>query len=278
MSEFVKCEIVDRIATVTLNRPDRLNAIGNEMGRQFDQTMVALAQDESVRVVILTGAGRGFCAGADMERISGLVANKKAVERLAPEGGIHNAFKPLAEKVPVELLTRYNCPQALPQPVIAAVNGPCAGVGLAIALMCDLRFGSDDAVFVAPFARRGLTAETGIASSLSAIVGFARAADMLLSGRKVAADEAFRMGLIDRLCRPGDLLDEVFAYARDLAENVSPRSTRRIKRQLWHARSQTFAKAAEDAIEEYKLSMTTDDFKEGLAHFKEKRAPNFTGR
>jgi enoyl-CoA hydratase/carnithine racemase len=278
MPAFVKLEVADHVAVVILNRPERLNAIGNEMGREFDETMVRLALDRNIRVVILTGEGRGFCAGADMERISGLVEDEKAVTRLAPSGGVHRAFLPLADEAPPELLTRYNCPQALPQPVIAAINGPCAGIGLALAVMSDVRFASSAATFVAPFARRGLTAETGIASSLAAIVGFGHAADILLSGRRVEAREALQMGLINRLCEPQTLLPESIAYAHDLTHKVSPRSTRRIKYQLWRARSQTFAAAAADAIEEYKLSMTTEDFKEGLAHFKEKRAPRFTGR
>jgi enoyl-CoA hydratase/carnithine racemase len=278
MSGFVKLEIEDFVAVVTLNRPERLNAIGNEMGRQFDEIMVRIALDRSVRVVILTGEGRGFCAGADMERIGGLVEDETAVARLTPAGGVHRAFVPLAEEVPSELLTRYNCPQALPQPIIAAVNGPCAGIGLALAVMSDVRFASSGAIFVAPFARRGLTAETGIASSLSAIIGFGHAADMLLSGRRVEAKEALQMGLVSRLCEPQELLPYAISYAKDLAHNVSPRSAHRIKRQLWRARSQGFAAAAADAIEEYKASMISEDFKEGLAHFKEKRAPRFTGR
>jgi enoyl-CoA hydratase/carnithine racemase len=278
MSEFVKQEVTDHVAIVTLNRPQRLNAIGNEMGRQFDETMVRIALDRNIRAVILTGQGRGFCAGADMERISGLVEDDEAVARLAPAGGVHRTFTPLSDTAPPEVLTRYNCPQALPQPVIAAVNGPCAGIGLALAVMCDVRFASTAAFFVAPFGRRGLTAETGIASSLAAIVGFGHAADMLLSGRRVDATEALQMGLANRLCDPEALLPEALIYANDLARNVSPRSAHRIKFQLWKARSQDFAAAASDAIEEYKASMSTEDFKEGIAHFKEKRPPRFTGR
>jgi enoyl-CoA hydratase/carnithine racemase len=277
MSDFVRLDIDDHVALVTLNRPDRLNAIGNQMGRQFDEIMVRLALDSAVRAVILTGEGRGFCAGADMERITTLIDDDRAVSRLMPTDGVHRTFLPLTELAPRELLTRYNCPQALPQPVIAAVNGPCAGIGLALAVMSDVRFASSAAFFVAPFARRGLTAETGIASSLPALIGFGHAADMLLSGRRVTAPEALRMGLVSRLCEPSALLPEALAYAHDLVRNVSPRSTHRIKRQLWRARSQEFSVAANDAIEEYKLSMTTEDFKEGVAHFKEKRSPRFTG-
>jgi enoyl-CoA hydratase/carnithine racemase len=276
--EYVTCDIEEQVALVTLNRPERLNAIGNEMGRQFDRIMVRIAQDENVRAVVLTGAGRGFCAGADIERLVRFSESKGRTAQVPQPGEAQGAFRALVGNAPQELLTRYCATQALPQPVIAAVNGPCAGIGLALAVLCDVRFASDAAFFVAPFAMRGLVAEIGLASSLAALVGNGAAADMLLSGRKVAADEALRIGLADHLKPPERLLPDALEYAHNIARNVSPRSARIIKRQLWQARSLSFADALAVSMAETRASMLSEDFAEGLAHFREKRPPRFTGR
>jgi enoyl-CoA hydratase/carnithine racemase len=274
----VSVQVDDQVALVTLNRPERLNAMGNDMGRQFDRIMVRIAQDEDVRAVVLTGAGRGFCAGADMERLARFSESKGTSAHVPQPGEATGAYRDLVGSAPQELLTRYCAPQAVPQPVIAAVNGPCAGIGLALAVMCDVRFASEAAFFVAPFGKRGLVAETGLASSLAALVGSGAAADMLLSGRKVQADEALRIGLADHLKAPAQLLPDALAYAREIASNVSPRSARIIKRQLWQARSQSFADAVALSMAETKASLLSEDFAEGLLHFREKRAPRFTGR
>ncbi len=276
--QYVSLHIEDQVALVTLNRPERLNAMGNEMGRQFDQIMVRIAQDENVRAVVLTGAGRGFCSGADMERLERFAESKGATAHVPRPGEATGAYRELVGSAPQELLSRYCAPQAVPQPVIAAVNGPCAGIGLALAVMCDLRFASGEAAFVAPFGKRGLVAETGLASSLAALVGSGAAADLLLSGRKVGADEALRIGLVDHLKPSERLLPDALEYARDLARSVSPRSARIIKRQLWQARTQSFADALALSMLETKASLLSEDFAEGLLHFREKRPPRFTGR
>jgi enoyl-CoA hydratase/carnithine racemase len=278
MDQYIECNIESGVAVVTMNRPDRLNAMGNEMGRQFDETMVRLALDDSVRAVVLTGAGRGFCAGADMERLGGFARSSGETARLPTVGRPGGAYRALEGHAPGELLQRYNAPQALPQPVIAAVNGACAGIGLALAVMSDIRFASTEAFFLAPFARRGLVAESGLASSLSALVGFGRAADMLLSGRRVQADEALRIGLADKLCEPEQLMEQALERARDIAASISPRSARVIKRQLWHARSESFFDALDRSMTESRASYKSEDFREGVAHFREKRPPRFSGR
>jgi enoyl-CoA hydratase/carnithine racemase len=275
---FVKCEIEHGVALVVLNRPERLNAIGDEMGHQFDRTMVELAQNNEVRAVVLTGAGRGFCSGSDLERLDKFSKSGGTTMRTPERGKAQGRYQALDQLAPPELLNRYCAPQALPQPVIAAVNGPCAGVGLALAVMSDIRFAGPNAYFLAPFAKRGLVAETGLASSLSSVIGFGAAADMLLSGRKVGADEAFRMGLVQHLCAQERLLADALAYARDIAGTVSPRSTRIIKRQLWLARGQPFIDALALSMDETRASTRSEDFSEGLAHFREKRLPRFTGR
>lgn len=274
---YVRCAIADGVALVTLDRPDRLNAMGNEMGRQFDRVMVDIAQNEDVRAVVLTGRGRAFCAGADMERLSGFAESKGESAQLPIAGEPRGVFKALGGTAPPEVLTRYNSPQALPQPAIAAVNGPCVGVGLVLAAMCDVRFAAPEAFFLAPFASRGLVAESGVAQTLAVIAGAGVAADLLLSARRMPAAEAFRVGLVNHLTE-GDVVGPALAYAQGIARNLSPRSLRVMKRQLWHARQQSFLQAADMAIDETRDAMRSEDFAEGVAHFVEKRPPRFTGR
>lgn len=270
MSESqVLYEVSEGVATVTLNRPDRLNAWTGEMGREMRGHMEAAAADPSVRVIVITGAGRGFCAGADMNNLSGISA----------AGGLGEA----APFTPFDPDSRddFHHPQAyfptVGKPIIAAVNGPCAGMGMALVLFADMRFAADSAAFVTAFSRRGLIAEHGISWMLSRLAGHSRALDLLLSSRKVGADEAYRIGLADRVFPTNDLIAETRAYAQDLAANVSPRSMRIMKKQLWDGLMQDLGEALREADREMALSLKTDDFKEGVAHFLEKRAPRFTG-
>jgi enoyl-CoA hydratase/carnithine racemase len=261
-------EIEHGVATVTLNRPERLNAWTPTMGGELRDAMVAAAGDERVRAIILTGAGRGFCAGADMANLSELSAG--GARQPAP-------FSSVDPDARADFQHPMAWLPAIAKPVIAAINGPAAGMGFAFILFCDLRFVSDSASFVTAFSRRGLIAEHGISWMLSRLVGHSRALDLLLSSRRVGAEEAYRIGLADRIVPQAQLLDEARAYARDLAVNVSPRSTRIIKRQLWQALMVDLKTAMSEADHEMALSLSSDDFKEGVAHFLEKRAPHFSG-
>jgi enoyl-CoA hydratase/carnithine racemase len=174
--------------------------------------------------------------------------------------------------------TRYAFYPAIAKPVIAMLNGPTAGIGLVHALYCDIRFAADTAVFTTSFARRGLIAEHGLSWMLPRIVGHANALDLLLSARKVLAPEAQAMGLVNKVHRAEELAAATYAYARDLADNVSPRSMAVIKRQQYEAPFQTLAENTISANAEMLKSFGTEDFREGVAHFVEKRAPRFTGR
>jgi len=174
--------------------------------------------------------------------------------------------------------TRYGFYPAIGKPVIAMVNGPAAGIGLVHALYCDLRFAADNTVFTTSFARRGLIAEHGISWMLPRIVGHANALDLLLSARRVSSEEALRIGLVNRLCAPDKLREQTYAYARDLADNVSPSAMAVIKRQLYDVPFQTMAEATIDANREMVRALESADFREGVASFMEKRPPRFTGR
>lgn len=278
MTETVKLDVDQGVAIVTLNRPERMNAVNAAMGEAFDAAMVKAALDPAVRVIVLTGAGeRAFCAGADMERLAGLAPGGSEKLSHAGPGSAVSIFDALAD-APQHLRGRYTAPSAVPQPVIAAVNGACAGVGLALAAACDVRFASRTAVFVASFALRGLTAEAGIAKTLSSLIGRAAASDLLLSGRKVTAEEAYRLGLASDVAEPEALMARALDYAHAIARNASPRSTRIIKRQLREAQDQSFEAALDAARAETEASIASEDFREGVASYQAKRAPRFVGR
>ena len=233
------------------------------------------ARDEPVRVIILTGSGRGSCAGADMQLLSGIVdagTVRESDERPARSASAADASMRADFRGP------YAYFPTVPKPIIAALNGATAGLGLVIALYCDLRIAADTAVFTTAFSRRGLIAEHGVSWMLPRLVGLQHGLDLLLSARKISAADAVAMGLVSQVRPAASLMDDVRAYARELADLVSPRSIRVMKRQIWEAQFQSLAEATAVAGEEMRLSFTSEDFKEGVAHFVEKRPPRFTGR
>ena len=262
-------ETSEQIATITLNRPARLNALTGKLQAELQRAMELARDDDAVRAIILTGAGRGFCAGADMEVLDGLAPGDLQRER---------GMRAFDMDRRADWQTRYSYFPAIHKPIVAAINGPCAGLGLVYAMYCDLRFASETAVFSTAFARRGLIAEHGSSWMLPRIVGHANALDILLSGRRFDAAEALRMNFVSRVLPPEQLSAAARDYARDLAENVSPRSIAVMKRQLHETPFQTLAEAVRDANQEMVASIASDDFKEGVAHFVGRRPARFTGR
>ncbi|HZW91670.1 MAG TPA: enoyl-CoA hydratase [Candidatus Eremiobacteraceae bacterium] len=288
-NEEVLYSVANRVATITLNRPDKLNAWTAVMEKEVRSSMENAERDEDVRVIVLTGAGRGFCAGADMSLLSA-VAEHGVVDRNSEDqkSGVQNREvqkredqnreAALRDGVPLDFQKRYSYFPAIGKPVIAAINGPVVGLGLVITLYCDLRLASDAARFSTTFARRGLVAEYGMAWMLPRIVGIANALDLLFSARTIDAAEALRIGLVNRILPQESFLEKVHEYARELASTVSPRSLRIIKRQVYEAMFQPLSEAFDVSVNEMMASFKTEDFKEGVAHFVEKRAPAFTGR
>ncbi len=262
-------DVDHRIATITLNRPDRMNAWTPTMERDVRHAMEAAARDDGVRVIVLTGAGRAFCAGADMEALKGLDADD-----IRRRSGDLPAFD--MNRRP-DWQTRYGFYPSIHKPIIAMLNGAAAGIGLVHALYCDLRFAADNTVFTTAFARRGLIAEHGISWMLPRVVGHASALDLLLSARRVSSEEALLIGLVNRLYPPEQLREQTYAYARELADLVSPSAMAVIKRQLYGAPFQTLAEATIDANREMEIALRGADFREGVASFMEKRPPRFTG-
>jgi len=257
----------DGIRIIKLNRPDRLNALTREMVQQVNETPDAIAADSSVRVVILTGAGRGFCAGQDLQAAA-------ARTRAAAGGGVEklhwqDQFADMVRHI-----------RALPVPVIAAVNGAAAGAGCALAFAADIRLAVPDAKFLIASVRIGLSAgETGISYNLPRLIGAARAFEILLTGRPIDAREAERFGLITRLVdEPGNLLAAAMEAATAILVN-SPFAIAQTKQLMWanlDAASLDAALALENRAQI--LGTMTEDYTEATIAFTEKRPPVFNGR
>jgi enoyl-CoA hydratase/carnithine racemase len=269
-------QVADHIATITLNRPDKLNAWTAIMEQEVRAAFEQADRDENVRVIILTGAGRGFCAGADMSLLSSVA--EQGLDEAGRAYAVRNAGGGGPAGTRADFQKKYSYFPAIQKPVIAAINGPVVGLGLVIALYCDIRFASDSAKFSTAFARRGLIAEYGLAWMLPRLIGHANALDLLYSARMVDAAEAFRMGLANQVFSQDVFSSKVYEYAKDLASSVSPRSLRVIKYQVYEAMFQTLGEAFTAAEREMLESLKSQDFKEGVAHFLQKRPAVFTGK
>ncbi len=275
--EFLEYQLDQHVLTITLNRPDRLNALTRELEDELFHAMRTADEDEEVRVVILTGAGKGFCAGADLEALGWIseldwsqVNTEDLRQKLMPSRRLAQGS--------ADFQRTYSYFPAVRKPIIAAINGVAVGLGFVLPLYCDLRIAADTARFGTAFAQRGLIAEHGVSWMLPRLVGMGNATDLLYSARLVQADEALRMGLVNRIVSADDLMSEVRAYAEHLANNVSPRSLRIMKQQLYEDQFQTLAESIDRANDAMIPSFGCEDFREGVAHFVEKRQARFTGR
>ncbi len=268
-------EVEDQIATITLNRPEKLNAWTAVMEGEYRHAMEDAEKRDDVRVIVVTGAGKGFCAGADMNLLSNLAGGG---ERGNGAGDAITGNPASGAEVPEDFKKQYSFPLGVRKPIIAAINGAAAGLGFVHALYCDIRFASDKAKFTTAFAQRGLIAEHGISWMLPRIVGVSNALDLLYSARVFQADEALQMGLVSRVCAPDELMPAVRAYATQLAKFSSPRSLREMKREIYGALFTNLGDAIETANADMVLSLACNDFKEGVASFVEKREPQFTGQ
>lgn len=247
----------DGVLVLTLNRPDHHNAWTLEMELLYNELFDRADTDPEVRAVVLTGAGRAFCPGMDMSVLDG-----------ASSG---------ARPWPTGQLPPRTRPMTCPKPVVAAVNGACAGIGLVQALMCDVRFTVPGAKFAAAFSKLGLVAEDGVAWILPRVVGYSRGSDLLLSSRKVSGDEALAIGLVNRLAEPDELLTAALAYATALARECSPYAMSLIKRQLRDDQARSFTEGRDDAIALLATAKRAPDYREGVVGFMERRPPRFAG-
>ena len=253
-SQTVLAERHGAVMLLTFNRPDRLNAWTDELEARYFALLDAAEADPQVRAIVVTGSGRGFCAGADFEDLNGVEAFD---------------LSPLDRPRPRHL------PLTVRKPLIAAVNGAAAGLGLVEALYADVRFCVPEAKLTTAFARRGLVAEYGAAWLLPRLVGTSRALDLLLSGRVVRGEEALRIGLVDYVVPPERLLEVVLAYAGDLADNCSPTSVAVIKAQVRRALDESLRESLDSADVLMRESFMRGDVREGVASHLERRAPLF---
>jgi enoyl-CoA hydratase/carnithine racemase len=248
------------VAVVTFNRPERLNAWGPDISRCFYASIDRAEADPEVRAIVLTGAGRGFCAGADLGGVGSID------EKLGD--GDTDVTKLVGDRHP-HFLTE------LRKPIIAAVNGACVGIGLTHALMCDVRFAAAGAKFATAFTRRGLIAEYGISWILPRLAGWGAAMDLLLSGRTFFAEEAAELGLVKEAVTPDELMPRAMAYAEDIARNCSPASLAVIKRQAYGDALRDVADVSARAETLMHESLLRPDVVEGITSFLEKRPPRF---
>lgn len=271
MNEAVLYRKEDGVAVVTLNRPEKLNSVTAELRAGLKEKLDDACKDDEVNVIVLTGAGRGFCAGADMD---GLAATSKGQSN----EGMEAEKRDYASNNAKGFDGGFSYFPTLPKPVIAAINGPAAGVGFIMALYCDIRFAKKSTVFTSAFSKRGLVAEWGVGWILPRLVGLARANDILFSARRIDGLEAERLGLVNKTFSDETFDEEVMSYAKDLAKSVSPRSVRIMKEQIYNAQGETIKENLDSSMKAMLESFDSDDFKEGVAHYMEKREPKFTGK
>lgn len=240
------------VLTLTFNRPERRNGWGPDLEQAYYAALTGAAADPRVRAVVVTGAGTTFCPGADLARLDALARPGARLGHPSVE-----------------------VPRRFPKPLIAAVNGACAGVGLVQALFCHVRFLAEDAKLATAFSRRGLVAEYGIAWTLGRLVGLENALDLLVSGRTVDAAEAQRLGLVSRVVPRAEVVAAAQSYARDIARNCAPHAVATIIEQVLDSADATYAESLDRAYARVDAFIGGPDLREGITSFREKRQPDF---
>src|SRR5262245_26839829 len=261
--QFLLYDHQDEIVTLTLNRPDRLNALGDTLREELYDAMIRASDDPQARVIVLTGAGRGFCAGGDMK-----AAHEVQEGRM--ERALLDRVAPIRDKVVLAM-------RDAPKPIIAAVNGPAAGAGMNLALACDMRIASTAARFGQTFVKRGLHVDWGGTYFLPRLVGMAKACELIFTGEMIDAPEALRLGIVNAVYAPEELMPAAHELARKIAAGP-PVAIRLAKRALYHSEETDLRGALEFETFAQNICSETEDAREGIRAFVEKRAPSFKGR
>lgn len=253
--EQILYEVEDGVALVTLNRPDKLNAMTAQMGAEMGDAMAEADEDDAVRVVVVTGAGRGFCAGADLGTGEGFAGGW---------GGTEKEY-------------RHVMPMEMKKPVIAAINGPAVGAGLTWPLQADIRYVADDAKLAFAFVRRGVLPELASHVILPRLAGLSKATELLLSGRTFLGTEAVEYGVATRSFPADQVLTEAMALAKDIAVNAAPVPVAIAKKLIWEGVGISISEWRKREGKLFRWSVQQPDAKEGTVAFFERRAPNWSG-
>jgi enoyl-CoA hydratase/carnithine racemase len=251
----LRSEVRDGVGIITINRPARLNAWAPGMGRIYFGLLEKMAKDPEVRAILLTGEGRAFCAGADMSALGDISAGADVSDVRDPRP--------------------YWFPLTIGKPIVAAVRGPCIGMGVQLMAFCDVRFVAEDLKLAAVYAKRGLVAELALAWMLPRLIGVGPALDMLLSGRSIDAQEARALGLATRVAKPEALFDEAFEYCAALARECAPSSLRAMKLQVYSDLMTKVDVAYDKSEVLLNAALAGADLAEGIQAFKDKRKPQF---
>ena len=270
MYQEIKYDVQDPIAVITMNRPDRLNAMTTHMLAEIRHALASAEADGRVVGMILTGEGRGFCAGMDIDALDGI--SKDASFNIDTTGLEADPGDPSMGE---DFVAGFTYMLALRKPLLAAINGPCAGLGFCFAMLSDMRFVDANAKFSTAFSQRGLVAEHAVSWLLPRLIGSSRALDLLWSARKFDGVEAERLGIADRLCEPGTSLQTAKDYIAQLAASASPTSLKIIKQQVYRHMMMPLGPAMSDTQRLMDESLTRPDFKEGVRSFIEGRPPSF---
>ena len=270
MYQQITYEVRNPVAIITMNRPEALNAFTNRMLAEIKHALAAAEQDPAVVGIVLTGAGRGFCAGMDMNALNSMSAGPGQREDLSMfeanpgDPSLGDNFK-----------VSFTYIMSIKKPLIAAINGACAGLGFVFACLADMRFVEKQARFTTAFSQRGLIAEHGASWILPRLIGSGKALDILWSGRKFDGVEAERLGLAERLVESGAACETAVQYLTELAKVASPTSLRVMKAQVYRHLNMQLGESVSESNEWMATSLKREDFKEGVRSFMEKRAPNF---
>ena len=266
----IRYHVDDPVAVIIMNRPDALNAFTVRMLAEIRHALAAAERDPAVVGIVLTGAGRGFCAGMDMNALDSMSSGRGAREDLSALDA-----NPGDADLGDDFQVTYGYLLSIRKPIIAAVNGACAGLGFVYALLSDLRFVDRNAKFTTAFSQRGLIAEHGASWILPRLIGAGRALDLLWSARKFDGEEAYRLGLAERLCEPGECLQQAVDYVRELAATASPTSLRVMKAQVYRHLNMGLGESMRESNEWMATSLKREDFREGVRSFLERRPPAF---
>lgn len=271
MYEHILYDVDDPVATITMNRPEALNAFTNRMLAEIRHALGEAEKDERVVGIVLTGAGKGFCAGMDMNALDSMSSG-------AAGGGEDLSAmraKPGDPEMGPNFEVTYSYLMSIRKPIIAAINGACAGLGFVFAMLSDMRFVERQAKFTTSFSQRGLIAEHGVSWILPRLIGPGNALDLLWSARKFEGEEAKALGIANRLVETGEAASEAGNFIKQLAASASPTSLQVIKAQVYRHLNMPLHDAMVETNDWMAASLKREDFKEGVQSFMERRQPSF---